>query len=56
MIIFQIGVWNEEDGFSESRVVIPPAESVAADSMKGKHFIVLTALVSIDIFYKQNPI
>lgn len=50
MNIFQIGVWNEEDGFVEARVVIPPAETVTADSMKGKHFIVLTALVSMDIY------
>ncbi|XP_045449718.1 glutamate receptor ionotropic, kainate 2-like [Melitaea cinxia] len=40
----KVGTWTTEDGFTESRKVIPAIEKEGSDSMKGKHFIVLTAL------------
>ncbi|CAH0720015.1 unnamed protein product, partial [Brenthis ino] len=40
----KIGTWTSEDGFTESRKIIPAVEQEGSDSMKGKHFIVLTAL------------
>ncbi|XP_059057484.1 glutamate receptor ionotropic, kainate 3-like isoform X2 [Achroia grisella] len=40
----KVGSWNAEDGYVNTRVVIPPAELEGSDAMKGKHFIVLTAL------------
>ncbi|KAJ8723326.1 hypothetical protein PYW08_003238 [Mythimna loreyi] len=40
----KVGTWTLEDGFVETKVEIPPAEQEGSESMKGKHFIVLTAL------------
>ncbi|XP_023937960.2 glutamate receptor ionotropic, kainate 2-like [Bicyclus anynana] len=40
----KIGSWTTEDGFTESRKIVPPVEQEGSDSMKGKHFIVITAL------------
>ncbi|XP_050679068.1 glutamate receptor ionotropic, kainate 3-like isoform X2 [Leptidea sinapis] len=40
----KIGAWSLEDGFVEMRKIIPVVEEDATDSMKGKHFIILTAL------------
>nr|XP_032516938.1 glutamate receptor ionotropic, kainate 2 [Danaus plexippus plexippus] len=40
----KVGTWNSEDGYTLSRKVIPVAEEEGTDSMKGKHFIVITAL------------
>ncbi|XP_034829301.1 glutamate receptor ionotropic, kainate 2-like [Maniola hyperantus] len=40
----KIGSWTAEDGFVESRKIVPPVEQEKSESMKGKHFIVLTAL------------
>ncbi|XP_026489807.2 glutamate receptor ionotropic, kainate 2-like [Vanessa tameamea] len=40
----KIGTWTTEDGFSEARKIIPGVEQEGSESMKGKHFIVLTAL------------
>lgn len=41
----QVGAWSFEDGFTETRVIIPPVEQEGSEFMKGKHFIILTALV-----------
>ncbi|XP_068617321.1 glutamate receptor ionotropic, kainate 2-like [Battus philenor] len=40
----KVGTWDAEDGYVETRVIIPPVEEEGSDSMKGKHFIILTAL------------
>ncbi|XP_013138195.1 PREDICTED: glutamate receptor ionotropic, kainate 2-like [Papilio polytes] len=40
----KVGTWNTEDGYEDSRTMIPPVEEERSDSMKGKHFIILTAL------------
>ncbi|CAH2241761.1 jg16325 [Pararge aegeria aegeria] len=40
----KVGSWTTEDGYTESRKIIPPVEQEGSDSMKGKHFIVITAL------------
>ncbi|KAJ0183282.1 hypothetical protein K1T71_001258 [Dendrolimus kikuchii] len=40
----KVGTWNIEDGFTETRTVIPPAEQEGSESMRGKNFIILTAL------------
>ncbi|CAG9562718.1 unnamed protein product [Danaus chrysippus] len=40
----KVGTWNSEDGYTLSRKVIPVAEEEGTDSMKGKHFLVITAL------------
>ncbi|XP_013173425.1 PREDICTED: glutamate receptor ionotropic, kainate 2-like [Papilio xuthus] len=40
----KVGTWNAEDGYEDTRTVIPPVEEEGSDSMKGKHFIILTAL------------
>lgn len=45
MLLNKVGTWTTEDGFTESRKIIPTIEKEGSDSMKGKHFIVLTALV-----------
>lgn len=52
-IYFQVGIWTGEDGYTETRTVIPPAESEGSDSMKGKHFIVITALVRIFVAWNK---
>ncbi|KAI5645987.1 ligand-gated ion channel domain-containing protein [Phthorimaea operculella] len=39
-----VGTWNQEDGYTLQRPVKPVQELEGSDSMKGKHFIVLTAL------------
>lgn len=41
----QVGTWTGEDGYTETRTIIPPIEQEGSESMRGKHFIVLTALV-----------
>lgn len=43
----QVGTWTGEDGYTETRTIIPPIEQEGSESMRGKHFIVLTALVCI---------
>ncbi|KAI8421749.1 hypothetical protein MSG28_009715 [Choristoneura fumiferana] len=40
----KVGSWNIEDGYEETRTIIPPVEAEGTESMKGKHFIILTAL------------
>ncbi|KAL0830572.1 hypothetical protein ABMA28_002724 [Loxostege sticticalis] len=40
----KVGSWTGEDGYTETRTFIPPVEPEGSESMKGKHFIVLTAL------------
>ncbi|XP_030025495.2 glutamate receptor ionotropic, kainate 3 isoform X3 [Manduca sexta] len=40
----KVGTWSLEDGYTETRTVIPPTEQEGSDSMKGKHFLILTAL------------
>ncbi|XP_022115207.2 glutamate receptor ionotropic, kainate 2 [Pieris rapae] len=40
----KIGTWSLEDGYTEMRKFIPAVEEKGTDSMKGKHFLVLTAL------------
>ncbi|XP_063826752.1 glutamate receptor ionotropic, kainate 2-like isoform X1 [Ostrinia nubilalis] len=40
----KVGSWTGEDGYTETRTIIPPVEPEGSESMKGKHFIVLTAL------------
>ncbi|XP_072932711.1 glutamate receptor ionotropic, kainate 3-like isoform X2 [Epargyreus clarus] len=40
----KVGTWTADDGYTEARKIIPPIEEEGSESMKGKHFIVLTAL------------
>ncbi|XP_045498949.1 glutamate receptor ionotropic, kainate 2-like [Colias croceus] len=40
----KIGTWSMEDGFTEMRKIVPAVEQEGSEYMKGKHFIVLTAL------------
>ncbi|KOB77222.1 Ionotropic glutamate receptor, partial [Operophtera brumata] len=47
----KVGKWTAEDGYTETRTVIPPVESEGSDLMKGKHFIVITALIQADGVY-----
>ncbi|XP_053605086.1 uncharacterized protein LOC128672163 [Plodia interpunctella] len=39
-----VATWSTEDGYEDTRIVIPPVELAGSDSMKGKHFVILTAL------------
>lgn len=41
----KVGTWTLEDGFVETKDNVSPAEQEGSESMKGKHFVVLTALV-----------
>lgn len=40
----KVGTWTAEDGLTGSRRIIPAVEQERNDTMKGKNFIVLTAL------------
>nr|XP_037875496.1 glutamate receptor ionotropic, kainate 2 isoform X2 [Bombyx mori] len=40
----KVGSWNIEDGLIQDRNFIAPAEPESSETMKGKHFIILTAL------------
>ncbi|XP_041979927.1 glutamate receptor ionotropic, kainate 3-like isoform X2 [Aricia agestis] len=40
----KVGTWTLEDGYMVSRKVVPPVEEEGSTSMKGKHFLILTAL------------
>ncbi|CAH2047181.1 unnamed protein product, partial [Iphiclides podalirius] len=40
----KVGTWTADEGYAESRIIIPQVEEEGSDSMKGKHFIILTAL------------
>ncbi|XP_075975529.1 glutamate receptor ionotropic, kainate 2-like [Anticarsia gemmatalis] len=40
----KVGEWTLEDGFTETATDVEPAEKEGSISMKGKHFLVLTAL------------
>ncbi|XP_063534435.1 glutamate receptor ionotropic, kainate 2-like isoform X1 [Cydia strobilella] len=50
-----IATWNIEEGYKETRVIIPAAEIEGSESMKGKHFIVLTALSAPYGMLKESP-
>ncbi|CAK1555309.1 unnamed protein product [Leptosia nina] len=50
----KVGAWTF-DGFTEMRKSIPPVEQEGSDSMKGKHFIVLTALSKPYGMLKESP-
>ncbi|CAG5028258.1 unnamed protein product [Parnassius apollo] len=52
----KIGSWTPEDGYVETRVIIPPVEEEGSDSMKGKHFIILTALSAPYGMLKESSI
>ncbi|XP_013190560.2 glutamate receptor ionotropic, kainate 2-like [Amyelois transitella] len=40
----KVATWTTEDGYENRRIIIPPVELEGSDSMKGKHFNILTAL------------
>ncbi|XP_037969552.2 glutamate receptor ionotropic, kainate 3 isoform X1 [Plutella xylostella] len=42
----KVGQWSEEDGYLQTRNIIPPADLEGSDAMKGKHFIVLISLTA----------
>ncbi|CAH0586967.1 unnamed protein product [Chrysodeixis includens] len=52
----KVGTWTIEDGFVETKVDVPEAEQEGSESMKGKHFIVLTALSAPYGMLKESPI
>ncbi|CAH2982565.1 unnamed protein product [Chilo suppressalis] len=52
----KVGTWTAEDGYTEARTFVPPAEQEGSESMRGKHFLVLTALSAPYGMLKESAI
>ncbi|KAL4716078.1 hypothetical protein ACJJTC_013855 [Scirpophaga incertulas] len=51
----KVGTWTGEDGYIEMRTVVPSTEQEGSETMRGKHFIVLTALSAPYGMHKESP-